>query len=456
MNAPLQLGDFSAGGGLLLDEALGAAGVGVCHLDAQGRLERVSAHAAQLLGTTQVAALGQPLSGLVREDDAMPARLWPCGSEAWLPLRLVHVSPTLALLARDADYDGLLRQLQLHHAALEAAANAIVITNAHGLMEYVNPAFTRMTGYAAREALGQHTRLLSSGQQDKAYYEVLWATLRAGETWSGVFINRRKDGTLYTEESTITPVSAPDGAVHFIAVKRDVTVERRLEAQAARSERLGLLGELAASVAHDLANLLSPLVAGVAFLQSGEASAAERAEVVEDMAASTRRALGLSKQLVDFARGGQGLRSPVKTSALLRSYAEQLARLVPPGVAFSAAVPEGLPTLVVDSLQLYQVLQNLCGNAVDAMPNGGVLTVAARVAEGGLELEVRDSGAGIRPEVLPHLFEPFFTTKPAGRGTGLGLATVKRIAQAHGGGVRVESAVGKGSAFVLTLPLAPV
>lgn len=347
-------------------------------------------------------------------------------------------------------------QLVLSHAAVEAAANAIVIADRAGIIEYVNPAFTRMTGYAQDEAVGQHTRLLKSGHHDAAFYEVLWRTVLNGAVWNGTLINRKKDGTLYTEEATITPVSIAGGPLtHFIAIKRDVTVQRRLEEIASRSERLGLIGELASSVAHDLANVLTPVVSGVAYLQSDEGSSEERAECLTEVAESATHAAAMVRQLVDFARGGHGLRAPIDTSRLLRSYVEQLKRTAVAGVTIEGHVPDDLPALHADGLQLYQVLLNLCVNASDAMPGGGTISIeAAAVAHpeaSFVELSVKDSGQGIPDAVLPRIFEAFFTTKPVGKGTGLGLATVKRIAEAHGGTVRVQTTGGVGSTFTVAL-----
>ncbi|MDP1823713.1 MAG: ATP-binding protein [Archangium sp.] len=456
MTSELRLIDssfFARLGVVEASDALGGVGVGVCELDQDARVEWMSPFAAKLLGTSPEAARGLFMSDLVHLDpDAV--HLWPNASVARLmPVRVVHASARLVLVVEDHDHRGLLTQLELNHAAVEAAGNAIVITNRHGIIEYVNPAFTRMTGYTSDEAVGQHTRLLKSGHQDTAFYQVLWATLNSGAAWNGTFVNRKKDGSLYTEEATITPIDGADEVTHFVAVKRDVTVQRRLEDVAARGERLETIGELTVSVAHDLANVLSPIVTAVAFLQSGDASPAEQTEAITEIEESTNRATVMMRQMVGFARGAQGVRAPINTSRLLASYARELQRNLPPQVTFEVVVPEGLPTLVVDSLQLYQVLLNLTVNAIDAMPRGGSLSLVARPCEQGVELAVRDTGSGIPTAVLAHLFEPFFTTRPAGRGTGLGLATVKRITETHGGSVRVESEPGQGSTFTVTLPL---
>lgn len=431
-----------------LSQGLGAVGVGVCELDSTGRVEWLSHHAAKLFETSVDAAVGQDLAQLVAHAE-----------RSALPLRLVPQGPRLAFVVEDLDRDGVLAQLKLNHAAVEAAANSIVITDSDGLIQYVNPAFTLMTGYSKAEAVGQHTRLLRSGPQDKAFYEVLWGTLLSGATWHGTLINKRKDGSTYTEESTITPIMGGGARpTHFIAVKRDVSEQRRLEAAALRSERLGVVGELAVSVAHDLANVLAPVVSTVSFLKDEDTTALERAEAITDLEDGARRATAMMRQLVDFARGGIGLRTAIQTTRLTRTYAEQLRRAMPKRVTFEVLVRDDLPVLVADSLQLYQVLLNLCVNAADAMPTGGVVLGAAVVEREGVsfvEFSVRDTGTGIEPRALPHLFEPFYTTKEPGQGTGLGLPTVKRVAEAHGGFVTVQSTLGEGSTFSVCLPVGP-
>ncbi|MBE2253680.1 MAG: PAS domain-containing protein [Myxococcus sp.] len=416
--------------GASLIESLTASGVGLCQVSGAGTLLWMNEPAATLLGV-------------------------PAGSDAALEplarargLRMIR-SEQYALLVEDAT-TGL---LELNHAAVEAAANAIMITDARGRIEYVNPAFSRMTGYSREEAVGQSSNLLRSGTHDPAFYEVLWSTISSGATWTGVLTNRKKDGTLYTEESTITPVDGPGLPRHYIAVKRDVSEEQRIASLAERNERLGQVGALAASVAHDLVNMLTPLITGLSFLQEEVTDdQGDLRETLFDMGEGSKRALALVRQMVDFARGGAGLRAPVMTTALLEAHVRQLRRALPPAIDFKAEIAPSLPTLLADALQLYQVLLNLCLNAVDAMNGQGTLTLRAHATEQGVALEVCDTGPGIPPHLAARVFEPFFTTKSAGKGTGLGLATVKRVAEAHGGSVDLVSAPGGGARFTVWLP----
>lgn len=416
-----------------LIESLSGSGIGLCQVGGDGKLLWMNEQAGALLGA-------QVDSGAVLEPLARARGLRVIQSKRYT---FLVEDPTTGLL-------------ELNHAAVEAAANAIMITDERGRIEYVNPAFSRMTGYSLEEAVGRSSNLLRSGTHDQAFYEVLWSTISSGATWSGVLTNRRKDGTLYTEEATITPVDGPGLPRHYIAVKRDVSEERRIATLAERNERLGAVGELAASVAHDLVNMLTPLIAGLAFLEDEiSEDQADLREAVLEMGEGSRRALALVRQMMDFARGGSGLRAPVNTTAVLQAHVRQLRRALPPTVDFKVEIEASLPTLLADSLQLYQVLLNLCLNAADAMKGDGTLTLRVHAVGSAVAVEVSDTGPGIPPHLAAQVFEPFFTTKPAGKGTGLGLATVKRVAEAHGGSVELVSAPGAGARFIVSFPVHP-
>jgi len=441
-----------------LEHALGLAGVGVGQFDLDDAVTSLSNQAAKLLGVSTQFAVGRSLADLLRSDPTSPGVLWPTSSHAPSPVQLITVSTRTRLIVPGDHHDGQLLRLRLSHAAMEAAANAIIITDVGGVIAYVNPAFTQMTGYTSVEAIGQNSRMLKSGSQGKEFYQLLWSTISNGATWNGTFVNRRKDGSTYQEASTITPVMGLLGITHFVNIKRDVTAQRTLEEVVARNERLDLIGQLAASVAHDLANILTPITAGVSFLQS-EPLSQELQEVTADMAQSTSRANLMVRQLLDFVRGGQGMRASIKTSQILQTFCTQIGKTLPTTVVFQVRVAPGLPSLVVDSMQLYQVLQNLCINAADAMPTGGELLVDAVTAlpaaggQGSVEIRVKDTGTGIEPQLLQQIFAPFFTTKPPGRGTGIGLPTVKRIVEAHGGSIQVSSELGRGSVFTVCFPV---
>ncbi len=339
--------------------------------------------------------------------------------------------------------------LPLAEAALESAGNAVLITDAEARIEYCNSAFTRMTGYSLDEVRGRKTSMLKSGRQERAFYENLWATLSAGCVWHGRFTNRRKDGSLYEEESTIAPIRDELGrTTHFVAIKNDITAQVRLEKVTLRNERLGLIGQLASSIAHDLNNLLTPLHIAVPVLKEQPLDPFAK-EVVDALEASAERTSGLVQQLLDFIRGGRSVRTAIEAGDFLRRHLRALKLGLPDTVALSVECL-GEARLVADVNQLFEALQNLVVNASDAGARS--IRIVARTLGDAVQFVVTDDGGGIPEDVLPKIFEPFFTTKPVGRGTGLGLATVKRVLEAHGGRVAVQSHLGRGTEFELWFP----
>ena len=348
--------------------------------------------------------------------------------------------------------------------AVEQAAEAIVITDAAGAIEYVNPAFEKVTGYLRTEAVGQNPRILKSGRQDAAFYRKLWSTITAGGVWHGRFTNRRKDGTLYDEEATISPIVDTGGKiVNFVAVKRDISQELALGEQLRQAQRMEMVGQLAAGVAHDFNNLLTAIHGYVSLARRGLPAEHPARECLQGIEVAAQHAVGVTRGLLTVSGRSTTERKTVDLRAVLRDSTRLLRRLLPARVTLEMEAPaEPAVWVQADPTQLQQVVMNLALNARDAMPDGGRLRVALGVARrataAGADpdrdawLAVSDTGAGMAPEVQPHIFEPFFTTKPAGCGTGLGLAIIRSIVHEHGGRIEVESAPGAGSTFRILLP----
>lgn len=351
------------------------------------------------------------------------------------------------------------RRLEVQGAALESAANAIVITDAEGRIEWVNEAFTRATGYSREEAAGHNPRILKSGRHPPEFYAEMWRTIRAGDVWRGEIHNVRKDGKAVHEDTTITPLRDAAGRIsHFIAIKQDVTERRQLEQQLLRSQRMEGVGLLAGGIAHDLNNILSPILISVDILRRSiqDPRGLRTLDTVESAA---RRGAGIVKQVLTFSRGIGGERVPLRPRDVVRELVSILEETFPRTIEIVREFPAETATVLGDSAQLHQVLLNLAVNARDAMPGGG--TLVFRI-EDRLEparpvpfwgeikpgpyviLAVQDSGEGMTPEVQERVWEPFFTTKPQGKGTGLGLPTVFGIVRSHGGFIEVESAPGGG------------
>jgi PAS domain S-box-containing protein len=359
-------------------------------------------------------------------------------------------------------------KVRLQSAALDAAANQIVITDLAGTIQWANPAFTKATGYTIEEAAGRNPReLIKSGKHDQAFYKDLWDTVLRGEVWHGELINRRKDNSLYTEEATITPVKDAQGEIaHFIAIKQDITEKKLLEAKFLRAQRLEGLGALAGGVAHDLNNVLAPILMGAELLQ-GQHLGEETAKILNLIVAGAQRGSAMIRQILSFARGTSGEKVVLQVQHLLSEIRRLMKDTFPPGIRIEVRMDRELQAVMGDATELYQVLLNLCVNARDAMPNGGRLTLTAgnimldetsarqsKEAQPGphVLLTIADSGSGIPPENREKIFEPFFTTKETGKGTGLGLATVKDIVTGHGGFIHLYSEVGVGTQFKIYLP----
>lgn len=347
--------------------------------------------------------------------------------------------------------------LQLQSAALDAAADAIVITDTSGAIVWVNPAFSALTGYAAGEALGRNPReLLRSGVQEPAFYHDLWRTISAGAVWRGEIVNRRKDGTCYHEEQSITPVTQNGRTTHYVAIKRDLTARRELERQFLHAQKLQVVGQLAGGIAHDFNNVLT-VINGTAELARLDLAPDNGLHLeFERIQAAGTRAATLAKRLLRFSRKdiGNEPREHVVVGAIVNDLRVMLQRLIGEDIQLDvASSDEGTP-IVGDTGEIEQVILNLAANARDAMPRGGGLRIVSSVVGSSIELAVSDTGSGMSAELQSRIFEPYFTTKDAGHGTGLGLATVLAIVTSHGGTINVDSSVGRGTTFTIRLPIA--
>jgi two-component system cell cycle sensor histidine kinase/response regulator CckA len=486
----------------------------------------------------------------------------------------------------------------LQAAALESTANGIVITDINGAIEWVNPAYTTLTGYTLAEVKERNPReLVRSGAQDAPFYAELWGTILAGKVWRGEFINRRKDGTLYTEEQTITPVRDEQGRIsHFVGIKQDITArkqadaereqllrttqaqaeqmaqimrsapegiilldnehhillanplaeaylaqhlatpdvlthnqpltqlgdcpiahlldspaqipwrtinapdrifegvawpvvagptpggwiiilhdateERAIEEQLRRQERLAVIGQLAAGVAHDFNNSMSVISAYAQMLmQAPELSERDRQRAIS-IDQQSIRATKMIRQILNFSRQSPVEHQQIDLLALLKEQVALLRQTLPENIEIELNAVQCADTPYIikgDPTRLQQMVMNLAVNARDAITDSGVLRFElahvlvthtqdappSNMKPGvWLHLTVADSGAGMPPEVLEHIFEPFFTTKTTGEGTGLGLAQVRGIVAQHDGLIDVASRPGEGTHFDIFLPAA--
>ena len=287
-------------------------------------------------------------------------------------------------------------------AAVDQAAEAVMVTDAAGAIEYVNPAFERITGYTRDEAIGRNPRLLKSGRHDERFYRELWATITAGQPWKGHLVDRRKDGTFYEEEATISPVRDEHGVIsNFVAVARDVTHEVALQQQLDHAQRIEAIGRLAGGIAHDFNNLLQAILSQLAVLELRLRGTAGAQKPLDEVSQLVRRGAALTRQLLLFARRGTASREPLDLNQVVEGAATLLRRVVRENVAVVTEL-SGEPLLVLaDHGQLDQVLMNLAVNASDAMPEGGRLTLRTAGDASRVRLSVTDTGAGSRRRCAP-------------------------------------------------------
>lgn len=357
-----------------------------------------------------------------------------------------------------------LRQLS---QAIEQMASSVVITDLNGIIVYTNEAFTRTTGYSNEEVVGRRPSVLKSGYTMPEDYSKMWKTISAGHEWHGEFHNRKKNGDLYWEQAVIAPVKDQKGQIiNFIAVKEDITERKEMQIQLLRSQRMESIGTLAGGIAHDLNNILGPILLSVQVLRMKVQDESLK-NLIATIESSAIRGKNIVAQVLGFARGNESKPVLIQVRHIIKEIEDVIKQTFAKNIDIHSNAPRDLWTINADPTQVHQIVMNLSVNARDAMPNGGQLTINVKNAvvdpllaarhpdarEGRyLQIDVRDSGCGIPEDIIPKIFDPFFTTKDMGKGTGLGLSTVYTIVKQHRGFSTVQSAVGTGTTFSIFLP----
>ncbi len=358
-----------------------------------------------------------------------------------------------------------LRQL---NKAIEHSPVSVMITDTKGVIQYVNPKFSQVTGYSAAEAIGQTPRILQSGEHPPEVYRELWDAITAGGEWRGEFHNKKKNGDLYWSMASIAGVKdQSDNITHYVAVEEDITERKQLEEEHVRQERLAAVGQLAAGIAHDFNNVMAVITLYSELLQRSENLLKNDLKKLQIIYQQAMHAADLTRQILDFSRRSVREPRPLDLKLLLNEMLKFVERTISERIQVQFAFSSGDYMVNADLTQLQQAVTNLTVNARDAMPQGGALYVnlsrsilradetppCTGMAPGEwIKLAVTDTGTGIAPDVLPHIFEPFFTTKEVGKGTGLGLAQVYGIVQQHEGCITVKSRLGEGTTFTIYLP----
>ncbi|MBU2430177.1 MAG: PAS domain S-box protein, partial [Proteobacteria bacterium] len=334
----------------------------------------------------------------------------------------------------------------------------------------VNPAFEKITGYSKQELMGKNPRILKSGEQDDAFYRRLWETITGGETWNGRLTNKKKNGSFYVEEATISPVVDKAGRIiNFVAVKRDITEDIRMEKILRQSQRMEAIGTLAGGIAHDFNNILFPIVGHAEMLLEDvpEKESFIRASLNE-IYTSALRARDLVQQILAFSRQGKTQLKLMKMQPIIKEALKLIRSTIPTTISIRQNIESECGPVQADPTQIHQIVMNLATNAYHAMEDtGGELTVTLKQIQLGRDeltfpemvpgmyscLTIADTGTGMDKRTLDQIFDPFFTTKEKGKGTGMGLSVVHGIVKSLNGEIRVYSEPGKGTEFRVYLPV---
>jgi len=355
-------------------------------------------------------------------------------------------------------------QLVLLATAIEQAAEGITITGKNGTIQYVNPSFERISGYAREEIIGQNHHVLKSSKYNDALYRVVWDTLSRGEVWTGYMINEKKDGMPYKVEASISPIRDKAGTIiNYVTIERDVTHEAELETQLRQVQKMEAIGTLAGGIAHDFNNILAAIMGYTEMALYDVPEGATGRRNLEQVIKAGYRGKELVKQIITFSRRSEQERRPMRVSPIVKEALKLLRASLPTTIDIRQSIKTQSGMVLADPTQIHQVLMNLCSNASYAMrEKGGVLEVSLAdvdVDSDGaapysglnpgayLKLTVSDTGHGMDHAIIERIFDPFFTTKRPGEGTGMGLAVVHGIVKSYGGVLVVDSELEKGSTF---------
>lgn len=414
------------------------------------------------------------ISGKIGEETAVEAmRLG--ASDYILKDRLARLP---AAIERAMNYAAIVRREQLTQAwmckltsAIEQAGEAILITDKHGVIEYVNAAFSRVTGYDREESLGRNPRFLNSGSQSDSFYQNMWDTILGGDIWQGRIIDRKKDGSLYPVRLIISPIRDENGNITgFAGVHSDMTEHEKLEEQFHQAQKMETIGTMVSGIAHDFNNLLAA-ISGNLYLARQQTQLLPKVDSrLERVDMLTSRAVDMIAQLMSFSRKQPSVVKTLDITAFIREAFNLHNIIVPENISVVGQFSDDALAVMGDATQLQQILMNLMGNACDALEhstNGHIdIRLEKFIADDAFllkhpglsthrfaRLSVADNGPGIPEQHLKHIFEPFFTSKEEGKGTGLGLAMVLGAVQSHGGLAEVASTAGEGTQFHIYLPL---
>ena len=409
------------------------------------------------------------VSGTIGEELAVDS-LKQGATDYVLKDRLSRLVTSVQRALREAHERGERKQAEMkvreQAALLDQATDAIFTRDMEQRITYWNKGAERIYGWTEQEALGKRAAELLYKEDSSQRQEIWKAVLEKGE-WVGELRQVTKTAKEIIVESRRTLLRDAAGTpAAILNINRDITEKKQIEAQLLRAQRMENIGSLAGGIAHDLNNVLGPILV-VGHLLRDRLPSPEDRKLLDTATNSAQRGANMVKQILTFARGVTGEPMVLQVKHLVGELVKLVQDTFPRSIKIRTEIAGGLRPILGDVTQLHQVLLNLCVNARDAMPDGGTLTIEAEnivlegkriptqeqpLSGGYVVLSVSDTGAGIHPDLLDKIFEPFFTTKETGRGTGLGLSTVRSIVRNHGGFLEVFSQVGSGTTFKIYLP----
>jgi two-component system NtrC family sensor kinase len=379
--------------------------------------------------------------------------------------------------------------------AMDYSPDAIVITDSFGIIEFVNPSFEKITGYSKKEALGNTPAILNSGRHDKKFYKNLWETIKSGKTWKGAFINKKKDGTFYEEESAISPVLNEQGLIaNFVAVKRDISERIQMENQLRHAQKMEGVGILAAGIAHEINTPLQYLTDNTLFVKDSFSKiypilekiiqfsmvgpfdlenieelkedfkkidmkflAKEIPQSIEESLNGLKIVREIVAAMKNFSHPGKSDKQYANLNKAIKSTITITRNVWKYTSEVETDLDEKLPELKCHLGDINQVILNMITNASDAIAekgDKGIIKISTFVKDKNIYIKIGDTGGGIPQDLKEKIFQPFFTTKEVGKGTGQGLAiSYDIIVNKHNGSIDIDTEEGIGTTFIIKLPI---
>ncbi len=359
-------------------------------------------------------------------------------------------------------------ELRKLSVAVEQSPVVTVITDTKGNIEYVNPEFTELTGYSYKEVIGKNPRILKSGEHSPEFYKELWDTITSGKVWHGEFHNKKKNGDLYWDYASISPIKNEKGKItHFLGVMENITERKSLEGQLQHAQKMEAIGRFAGGIAHDFNNMMTAVIGFSDYLISQFKEGDSTRSIIEQIKNAGNRAASLTHQLLAFSRKQVMETQLIDINTIITDMEQMLKRLLGEDIDLQKSLNTKFALVKADQSQIEQIIMNLVVNARDAMPDGGKLIIETSKTELDedycqkwidiqpskyIVLTISDNGCGMDKDTQAHIFEPFFTTKEFGKGTGLGLSTVYGIVKQNNGYIHVYSEPDKGTTLKIYFP----